>query len=148
MGRLPCARFRYCCGPHGPGWRALGCLQKRRKEGRKRGGDRCINDMSAVWVGVVVGGWTYLRRSTRRARALSLSLYPSPFLRHTHACDLIHRVYDHLASPRHRGCVAMNTMRVWVTIPTGWPPCSFGSAVGMSSFHDERVWGRRGGVDI
>ena len=59
------------------------------------------------------------------ALALSLSA-PPPFLRHTHAGDLIHRVYDHLASPRHRGCVAMNTMRVGVTIPTGWPPCSFG----------------------
>ena len=56
------------------------------------------------------------------ALALSLSLSlsaPPPFLRHTHAGDLIHRVYDHLASPRHRGCVAMNTMRIGVTIPTG-----------------------------
>ena len=71
------------------------------------------------------------------------------FLRHTHAGDLIHRVYDHLASPRHRGCVAMNTMRVGITIPTGWPPCLFGSAARTSSFHDERVGGRRrGGVDI
>ena len=45
-----------------------------RKRGRKRGGDGCINDMSAVWVGVVVGVWTYLRRSARRARSLSLSV--------------------------------------------------------------------------
>ena len=83
------------------------------------------------------------------ALALALSLPPPVFLRHTHAGDLIHRVYDHLASPRHRGCVAMNTMRVGVTIPTGWPPCSFGSAGRTSSFHDERVGGRRrGGVDI
>ena len=82
------------------------------------------------------------------ALALSLSLCP-PFPQHTHAGDLIHRVYYHLASPRHRGCVAVNTMRVGVTIPTGWPPFSFGSAVGTSSFHDERVGGRRrGGVDI
>ena len=49
-------------------------VPSKEEEGRKRGGDRCINDMSAVWVGVVVGVWTYLRRSTRRARALSLSL--------------------------------------------------------------------------
>ena len=78
----------------------------------------------------------------------SLSLHP-PFPQHTHAGDLIHRVYDHLASPRHRGCVAVNTMRVGVTIPTGWPPFSFGSAERTSSFYDERVGGRRrSGVDI
>ena len=84
------------------------------------------------------------------ALALSLSLsLPPPFPQHTHAGDLIHRVYDHLASPRHRGCVAMNTMRVGVTIPTGWPPFSFGSAERTSSFYDERVGGRRrSGVDI
>ena len=98
-----------------------------------------------VWccagVSVVVPGTASL--------SLSLSFCPPPFLRHTHAGDLIHRVYDHLASPRHRGCVAMNTMRVGVTIPTGWPPFSFGSAGRTSSFHDERVGGRRrGGVDI
>jgi len=53
------------------------------------------------------------------ALALSLSLCPPPFPRHTHAGDLIHRVYDHLASPRHRGCVAMNTMRVGYNSNTG-----------------------------
>ena len=48
--------------------------RKEERRGRKRGGDGCINDMSAVWVGVVVGVWTYLRRSARRARSLSLSV--------------------------------------------------------------------------
>ena len=41
----------------------------------------------------------------------------------------------------------MNTMRVGVTIPTGWPPFSFGSAGSTSSFYDERVWGG-GGVGL
>ena len=96
-----------------------------------------------VGVGVVVPGTALL--------SLSLSLFlcpPHPFLRHTHAGDLIHRVYDHLASPRHRGCVAMNTMRVGYN-SNRWPPFSFGSAERTSSFQYERVGGRLwGGVDI
>ena len=101
----------------------------------------------SLFMSGVVFVWVSLSLALRCS--LSLSLCPLPFLRHTHAGDLIHRVYDHLASPRHRGCVAMNTMRVGVTIPTGWPPFSFGSADRTSSFYDERVGGRRrGGVDI
>ena len=102
-----------------------------------------IHVWCGVRVGVVVPGTALLSLSLS-----SLSL-PPPFPQHTHAGDLIHRVYDHLASPRHRGCVAVNTMRVGVTIPTGWPPFSFGSADRTSSFYDERVGGRRrSGVDI
>ena len=82
------------------------------------------------------------------ALALSLSLPPPVFLRHTHAGDLIHRVYDHLASPRHRGCVAMNTMRVGVTIPTGWPPCSFGSLQDVRRRSTMKELGGGGGVGL
>ena len=82
-----------------------------------------------------------------RGCSRDLSLHP-PFPQQTHAGYLIHRVYDHLASPRDRGCVAMNTLRVGYN-SNRWPPFSFGSAVRTSSFHDERVGGmRRGGVDI
>ena len=102
----------------------------------------------SLFLSGVVFVWVSLSLALRCSRSLSLSL-PPPFPQHTHAGDLIHRVYDHLASPRHRGCVAVNTMRVGVTIPTGWPPFSFGSAERTSSFYDERVGGRRrSGVDI
>ena len=70
------------------------------------------------------------------ALALALSLCPPPPVSttHTRGCFDSPCVYDHLASPRHRGCVAMNTMRVGYN-SNRWPPFSFGSAESTSSFH-------------
>ena len=71
----------------------------------------------SLFMSGVVFVWVSLSLALRCS--LSLSLCPLPFLRHTHAGYLIHRVYDHLASPWHRGCVVMNTMRVGYNSNTG-----------------------------